>query len=63
MTMQRDGRTRRLVCARCGAAFQCGSETGGCWCADEAFGLPLPADPSEDCLCPACLRQAAGAAR
>jgi Cysteine-rich CWC len=53
---------RRLACARCGAAFECGVGTGHCWCAEEDFRLPMPAEGSgEDCLCPACLRKAAGA--
>jgi hypothetical protein len=48
---------RRLTCARCGAAFTCGANTGACWCAAEDFRLPMPAaDSTEDCLCPACLR-------
>ena len=35
---------------------------GPCWCADEAFRLPMPADAS-DCLCRDCLRQGCGARR
>jgi len=57
---------RRLACARCGTAFDC-SQSGDCWCAAEPVRLPMPGtmpgpmtgDPAEDCLCPACLRQAA----
>jgi len=50
---------RPLTCARCGAAFECGSRQASCWCADESFRLPMPAaGSSEDCLCPACLRKA-----
>ncbi|WP_175938945.1 cysteine-rich CWC family protein [Caballeronia sp. BCC1704] len=47
----------RAVCARCGAAFRCGSLSGdaACWCAS----LPaLPAErlrAGEVCLCRACL--------
>jgi hypothetical protein len=56
--------TRRLACVRCGTEFGC-SLSGACWCSDEAFRLPMPADDS-DCLCPQCLRklaeQATGAA-
>lgn len=53
-------RPRRLICERCGAAFACALD-GQCWCAHEAFRLPLPkegatADAPKDCLCPACLR-------
>jgi len=47
---------RRLACARCGAAFDCGSAIGHCWCAEEDFRLPMPGT-GEDCLCPACLRK------
>ncbi|HZL41228.1 MAG TPA: cysteine-rich CWC family protein [Pseudolabrys sp.] len=54
--------TRRLACARCGAAFDCGLG-GECWCAAEPYRLPLTtAGASEDCLCPQCLRKAAVAA-
>ena len=50
---------RKLACARCGAVFEC-AFAGGCWCADEPYRLPLTdAGAAEDCLCPACLRQAA----
>jgi len=53
---------RRLACARCGTAFECGVNAGACWCAAEDFRLPLSLEGSaEDCLCPACLRKAAGA--
>lgn len=49
---------RRIVCGRCGAAFTCRLD-GNCWCAAEAFRLPVPSDG--DCLCPACLRDVAAA--
>ncbi|WP_342726541.1 cysteine-rich CWC family protein [Bradyrhizobium sp. B097] len=48
---------RRLACTACGSEFSC-SLTGSCWCSDESFRLPMPAD-SSDCLCPACLRKLA----
>jgi hypothetical protein len=48
---------RRLTCASCGTEFSC-NLAGGCWCADESFRLPLPADAG-DCLCPDCLRKLA----
>jgi hypothetical protein len=48
---------RRLACTKCGTEFNC-SLSGACWCGDEAFRLPMPADGS-DCLCPACLRKLA----
>jgi len=57
--MQPDDRTpRHLACARCGSTFEC-RLGGGCWCAEEAFRLPVPDAASEDCVCPACLRAAA----
>jgi hypothetical protein len=49
---------RRLACARCGAFFDCGAGGETCWCMDEAYRLPIPAEP-DDCLCPDCLRRAA----
>ena len=49
---------RRLTCARCGAAFDCGLGAG-CWCQDEPYRLAASQTTDEDCLCPACLRQAA----
>jgi len=54
---------RRLACARCGAAFDCGSggRDGGCWCADEDVRMPMPGATGGDCLCPECLRAAAAA--
>jgi len=50
---------RRLACARCGAAFDC-TLNGECWCTAEPYRLPMPDNAAEDCLCPACLRKAAG---
>ena len=50
---------RRLACARCGTAFECGSggsEDAACWCMDESYRLPMPEAGAGDCLCPACLR-------
>ncbi|QOZ31728.1 hypothetical protein XH92_08445 [Bradyrhizobium sp. CCBAU 53421] len=48
---------RRLACTACGSEFSC-SPAGSCWCSDESFRLPMPADGG-DCLCPACLRKLA----
>src|SRR4051812_18362967 len=54
---------RRLTCARCGAAFECGSTMGHCWCAEEDFRLPVPiADSAQDCLCRQCLKRLAESA-
>ena len=55
--MQKPSRT--LACARCGSVFEC-QLAGDCWCAAEPYRLPLTTEgAAEDCLCPACLRQAA----
>jgi hypothetical protein len=60
MSLTDIAKPRALTCARCGAAFECGSTVGKCWCADEDFRLPLtPEGAAEDCLCPACLRKMA----
>ena len=55
---------RRLACARCGSAFDCGSggSNGACWCMDEDYRLPMSEASAGDCLCPACLRAEAAAA-
>jgi hypothetical protein len=58
MTSPMPSTNRRLACARCGTAFEC-SPGGGCWCDAEPYRLPMPDAATEDCLCPACLRQAA----
>jgi hypothetical protein len=53
---------RRLICEGCGQEFGCSRDNiGECWCNAEAYRLPMPAPGarSTDCLCPACLRQAA----
>jgi Cysteine-rich CWC len=53
---------RRLICERCGQEFGCARDNiAECWCNAEAYQLPLPAAGARtaDCLCPACLRQAA----
>jgi hypothetical protein len=51
---------RSVTCARCGVKFECGL-SGQCWCAAEPYRLAMPGASQEDCLCPACLRQAAAA--
>jgi len=51
---------RRLSCAHCGTAFECGLSTD-CWCAAEPYRLPMTKAWIEDCLCPTCLRKAAAA--
>ncbi len=49
---------RRLTCKRCGTEFGCTLDAKSCWCADENYQMPMPAEGS-DCLCPDCLRAAA----
>lgn len=49
---------RTLVCERCGVAFGCTRDANNCWCAEESYRMPMPAEGS-DCLCPDCLRAAA----
>jgi hypothetical protein len=45
------------TCQQCGSSFGCGAAAGKCWCEE----LPALAEPADgDCLCPACLRAAAG---
>ena len=56
--------TRTLVCEACGASFGCTTGVAGsCWCAEEAFRLPVPLPPGVgpygECLCPDCLRNVA----
>jgi hypothetical protein len=54
---------RRLTCARCGRAFDCGLGRD-CWCAAPSFRLPLPPPTADDdCLCPTCLQAAAAQRR
>jgi hypothetical protein len=53
---------RMLTCERCGTAFGCTLDAKSCWCADESYRMPMPAqEPGKgsDCLCPDCLRAAA----
>jgi hypothetical protein len=62
MQPQSTNSLRKLSCARCGAAFECGIGGGSgdeCWCAAEPYRLPMTNAAAEDCLCPACLRKAA----
>ncbi|MSO67440.1 MAG: hypothetical protein EXR03_09250 [Pseudolabrys sp.] len=61
MQPQATSKPRKLACARCGAAFECGLG-GECWCAAEPYRLPVTDAAAEDCLCPACLRKAAALA-
>jgi len=53
---------RTLTCERCGTAFGCTLDAKSCWCADESYRMPMPAQEpgkASDCLCPDCLRAAA----
>jgi hypothetical protein len=63
---------RRLTCERCGQGFGCSRDSlGECWCNAEPYRLPMPAPATMtsdagravDCLCPACLREAAAGPR
>jgi 4'-phosphopantetheinyl transferase len=49
-----------LRCPRCSASFECGLETGACWC----MALPKlePRSPLTCCLCPDCLQRLTTAA-
>lgn len=51
--------SRRLTCSACGTEFGC-DLSGNCWCMDEPAKLPIPTKGG-DCLCRACLREAAAA--
>lgn len=56
---------RGQTCEACGGAFGCGAETGGCWC-DEVTVDPAVLARLRGvygrCLCPSCLKAAAGGA-
>jgi hypothetical protein len=48
-------------CSKCGLAFDCGG-LFGCWCRDVKLDQPTLAALKQqfaDCLCPACLKEAA----
>lgn len=47
---------KALLCAECGATFQCGHPSDGCWCS--AYPKVMPLRPDARCLCPACLAKA-----
>jgi len=40
---------RRLICARCGRAFDCGLGRD-CWCAAPSFRLPPPPPAADACV-------------
>lgn len=59
-------KSEKLQCERCGAKFECGVETGDCWC----FMLPVSqevlknlSDKFDGCLCPECLLENEQAAK
>lgn len=61
MPQATENTTRKLSCARCGAAFEC-AVSGECWCASEPYRLRMTdIKAQQDCLCPSCLREAAAA--
>jgi hypothetical protein len=48
-----------VLCPRCSAGFECGIQTGDCWCADVMLDDVIRADMAlfyDGCLCPTCLR-------
>ena len=49
------GATRAELCARCGARFECGIDTGNCWCASLPALDTLPPGLPPRCLCERCL--------
>jgi len=54
------GPMREKQCPACGARFEC--YAGGCWCGAVSLSDAARARLGQqyaDCLCPACLRQAA----
>jgi hypothetical protein len=53
---------REKRCQKCGQAFDCGG-LFGCWCRSvklDPAALAALREQYSDCLCPACLQQAAG---
>jgi hypothetical protein len=50
-------------CESCGREFRCGADTGACWCDRIALGpdrVAILREHFERCLCPDCLKVAAG---
>jgi cysteine-rich CWC protein len=48
-----------VLCPRCSAGFECGIQTGDCWCAGVMLDDVIRADMArfyDGCLCPTCLR-------
>jgi hypothetical protein len=48
-----------VLCPRCSGGFQCGVDSGGCWCAGVVLDDVVRKDLSafyKGCLCPACLQ-------
>jgi hypothetical protein len=48
-----------VLCPRCSVGFQCGVQTGGCWCAGVMVDDRVRGDMArfyDGCLCPECLR-------
>jgi hypothetical protein len=47
------------VCPRCSTPFQCGVQTGACWCKDVSLSAATReafAQYYDGCLCPDCLK-------
>jgi hypothetical protein len=54
------------TCDSCGREFGCGADDDSCWCADLTLDrdrLAILREHFERCLCPDCLKVAAGATR
>jgi hypothetical protein len=52
------------TCESCGREFGCGAQDSACWCSEAELGperLAILREHFERCLCPDCMRVAAGA--
>jgi hypothetical protein len=56
------GEPKVKVCEACGASFDCFTPRGPCWCEDVKLSSETLAELKakyRECLCPACLKDAA----
>jgi hypothetical protein len=54
---------KQKICEKCGAKFDCFSSSGPCWCEEVKLNPQSLANlraQHNDCLCPNCLKAAAG---
>ena len=59
---RKDPGPKRKVCEACGKEFACFSPCGPCWCEDVKLSSETLAElraQYSECLCPACLKDAA----